>query len=816
VNFATTGLIQLNGNFGSRLGAILEGFVYIDTNSDGERQLSEPPYTAGATVYLDSNNNGALDAGEPTSISSATGAFRFSPLVDGTYNLRIIPPSHWRTTTALGATLFVAVRAGFSTSTNFSITNAPPIALAPSPIVPEGGKVAPSAHDSNEPSGTIVSYEWDLNYDGVTFKPTATGVSTTFDAAGLDGPSTRVIAVRVTDAIGNSAIGTGTVHITNAPPTAVLSASPSVEFDATGTMSFSSVTDPSPADLAAGFTYSYDFNNDGVFEIQGSAASSATIPLAYLGTTGSHTVHGRVSDKDGGFADYTATVTVQPPPPPATVNGMVFGDTNADGMRDPSETGVAGMTVFMDANGNGVHDTGESIAVTDASGNYVLTGILRGTYVLSLPLPAGWTRTDDLSAFAITYGPSTVLSDMDLGVQGPPLPKIGGPYSVAEGSSVTLNATGSSEVGGTISKYEWDTNYNGTTFVARATGVSTSFSAVGLDGPSSRSIALRVTDANNVAAIATGSVTINNAPPKATFAAGGAVTLGSAGSVSFSAASDPSPADVTAGFKYSYDFNNDGTFETANSTSATATVPASYLATTGAHTIHGRIIDKDGGFTDYTTTIQVNAASGGASISGLVYNDANGNGVRDSGEAVISGQKLFIDKNLNSILDAGEPTFTTGAAGTFTFSGLAAGTYRIREVTMSGWRWTNPSSGYFNVTVTTGQIVTGKNFGETTNTLISGIVFKDANANAKLDTGEVALSGWVVYLDTNNNGILDTGEKSFTTGTDGKFSFVVPAGTYHLREVLKSGFTITTPAGGLYTLTLASGQSATGKNFGDK
>jgi len=396
------------------------------------------------------------------------------------------------------------------------------------------------------------------------------------------------------------------------------------------------------------------------------------------------------------------------------------------------------------------------------------------------------------------------------------VPKLGGPYSVAEGSSVSLSGAASSEVGGTIAKYAWDTNYNGTTFVARATGVSTSFSAVGLDGPSSRTIALRVTDGNGATAIATGSVTINNAPPTAAFTGGGAVTLGAAGSVSFSAPSDPSPADVTAGFKYSCDFNNDGTFETSNSTTASASVPASYLTTTGSHTIHGRIIDKDGGFTDYTTTIQVNAAGSGASISGTVYNDANGNGVKDSGEVVVSGQKLYIDKNINGVLDTGEPIFTTSTAGTYTFSGLAAGTYRVRETIMSGWRWTNPSSGYLNVTVTAGQVVTAKNFGETTKALISGIIFNDANANAKQDTGEAALSGWVIYLDTNNNGKLDTGELSVTTASDGKFSFVVPAGTYHLREVLKSGFTVTTPSGGLYTLTLSSGQAASGKNFGMK
>jgi hypothetical protein len=602
------------------------------------------------------------------------------------------------------------------------------------------------------------------------------------------------------------------LNVVNVAPKGKFVAAPSAIGNA-ASIGFTSSTDPSAADTASGFLYSYDFNNDGVFDVIETHSASVLVPAAYLTALGPHPVKGRIEDKDFGFTDYTATINVLALP---SVSGAVFGDTNLDSQLEPGEARVPNQTVFLDANGNQNLDAGELSTQTNSLGAYTFAAVPPGTYAVCLKLPSGWHQTDSMSSVAFTLGPGLQLSNMDLSVQGPPVANLGGPYSAAEGASINLSGSASSEVGGTIAKYEWDTNYNGTTFVARATGVNASFSAVGLDGPSSRAIALRVTDGNGITAIATASVTINNAPPKATFAAGGTVTLGAAGSVSFSGQTDPSPADVTAGFKYSYDFDNNNTFETANSTSATTSVPASYLSTAGSHTIHGRIIDKDGGFTDYTTTIQVNAASGGASISGTIYNDANGNGVRDSGEAVVSGQKLFIDKNVNSILDAGEPTFTTGTAGTFTFSGLAAGTYRVREVAMSGWRWTNPSSGYYNVTVTTGQSVTGKNFGETTNALISGIIFKDTNANAKQDTGEAALSGWVVYLDTNNNGKLDAGELSFTTGTDGKFSFVVPAGTYHLREVLKSGFAITTPAGGLYTLTLSSGQSMTGKNFGVK
>jgi hypothetical protein len=128
-------------------------------------------------------------------------------------------------------------------------------------------------------------------------------------------------------------------------------------------------------------------------------------------------------------------------------------------------------------------------------------------------------------------------------------------------------------------------------------------------------------------------VTINDVAPTAAFGSGGAVNEGSAANVSFSGQIDPSAADTAAGFHYAYDLNNDGTFDVGDGTyggsgtSATATVPASYLVDgPGSFAIKGRIIDKDGGFTDYTTNVVVNnvaptlTLSGAASVNeGSVY-----------------------------------------------------------------------------------------------------------------------------------------------------------------------------------------------------
>jgi len=123
-------------------------------------------------------------------------------------------------------------------------------------------------------------------------------------------------------------------------------------------------------------------------------------------------------------------------------------------------------------------------------------------------------------------------------------------------------------------------------------------------------ITVVVTDQDGAVTTATTSVVVTNVPPAAAFANGGAVNEGSPGSVSFSAQFDPSAADTQAGFLYSYDFNNDGDFddpgEVQDSTAASAIVPAAYLDDNPSRTVRGQIKDRDGAFTDYTTTITVN------------------------------------------------------------------------------------------------------------------------------------------------------------------------------------------------------------------
>jgi subtilisin-like proprotein convertase family protein len=101
---------------------------------------------------------------------------------------------------------------------------------------------------------------------------------------------------------------------------------------------------------------------------------------------------------------------------------------------------------------------------------------------------------------------------------------------------------------------------------------------------------------------------------------------------------------------------------------------------------------------------------------------------------------------------------------------------------------------------------------------ISGQKFNDLNADGIKQAGEPGLAGWTIFLDTDNDGTLDTGETSTTTDTSGNYRFAnLSAGTYHVREVLQTGWLQSRPGGPdfRHTVTLANGQLVADRDFGN-
>ena len=61
-----------------------------------------------------------------------------------------------------------------------------------------------------------------------------------------------------------------------------------------------------------------------------------------------------------------------------SVSGDIFNDANRNGIDDPTENGLAGWTVFVDTNNNGVLNAGERSTVTDIDGRFAITGLTAG------------------------------------------------------------------------------------------------------------------------------------------------------------------------------------------------------------------------------------------------------------------------------------------------------------------------------------------------------------------------------------------------------------------------------------------------------
>ena len=177
----------------------------------------------------------------------------------------------------------------------------------------------------------------------------------------------------------------------------------------------------------------------------------------------------------------------------------------------------------------------------------------------------------------------------------PPTVSAGGPYSVAEGGSVQLTANGSDPEGGPLA-YAWDLDNNGS---YETSGNPVSFSAAGLDGPTSRTVGVQVTDNAGATATDTATVNVTNVAPTATFNAPATASAGFPFTLSLTSPHDDSAADTTAGFTYAFDCGSGyGAFGSAS----TASCPTSDV---GTRSVGGKIRDKDGDSTEYRATVTV-------------------------------------------------------------------------------------------------------------------------------------------------------------------------------------------------------------------
>jgi hypothetical protein len=126
----------------------------------------------------------------------------------------------------------------------------------------------------------------------------------------------------------------------------------------------------------------------------------------------------------------------------------------------------------------------------------------------------------------------------------------------------------------------------------------------------------RIFDKNDGYTTYTATAHVADVAPTATFTVDPAINEGDSATVRFTNASSPSNADTAAGFHYAFACDG-GSLDTATYAegSGTAASTSCTFNDNGNFTVRGRIIDKDGGYTEYTATTNVADVAPTATLS---------------------------------------------------------------------------------------------------------------------------------------------------------------------------------------------------------
>ena len=153
--------------------------------------------------------------------------------------------------------------------------------------------------------------------------------------------------------------------------------------------------------------------------------------------------------------------------PILTLRGAVFEDANQDGVRQPQETGFAGIRVRL------AREDGETVATTtDARGEFTWANARPGTYVVSLDastLPERFSFTtptsqtvpassDDLLTL---FGGFVRPREVVVTFQPPTADGVASPAAPRIGEVVTFDASLSFDFDGEIVSYAWDVDGDG-------------------------------------------------------------------------------------------------------------------------------------------------------------------------------------------------------------------------------------------------------------------------------------------------------------------------------------------------------------------
>jgi uncharacterized surface anchored protein len=424
--------------------------------------------------------------------------------------------------------------------------------------------------------------------------------------------------------------------------------------------------------------------------------------------------------------------------PTAALGNYVWYDRNSNGIQDPSENGVPGVTATLyDVNNLPVGTT-----ATDINGYYLFSNLAAGTYYVGFSnLPSNYVLTID----------NATVDNMD----SDPNAATGktGAIALATGEiNLTIDAgikTSNVEQGlASLGDIVWnDLNNNG-------------IQDAGENGVSGVTVTLYQSDATTVVATTE------------TDALGNYIFTGL------------TPSNYVVGFSnlpvgYTFSAANQGTNDAID-----ADVDATTAGKTG-------IITLTEGENDLTVDAGIHTAPGLASLGNYVWNDLNQDGAQTLGEPGIPGVQVVLFDALTSLPLS---VTTTDANGLYQFTGLNPGTYFVEFTNIPvGYIFTDKLQGGdstmdsnadpFNGSTHNVTLVAGQNYPDldagiwTEKASLGNFVWNDTDGDGIQDPSETGVAGVTVSLYT-SAGVLVT---STVTNATGAYNFVnLDPGTYYV------------------------------------
>ncbi|MEI6075596.1 MAG: XDD4 family exosortase-dependent surface protein, partial [Verrucomicrobiota bacterium] len=434
---------------------------------------------------------------------------------------------------------------------------------------------------------------------------------------------------------------------------------------------------------------------------------------------------------------------------PVRIGDYVWVDANGNGLQDSGETGLSGVSVVLYRTNSGLGTlTALATNTTSATGAYLFTNQLPNSFVVGFGAASGYTRTSP-------YQGSN--SNLDSNAQvGSGLSEV---FSLTSGqTNLTVDAG-----------YYQAANLSGTVVLdVNGNAVQDAVDTNGLSG-------VVITLKTNGVAMLT-------------------ATTGSTGAYSFT---NLPPGSYTV----------------------VQTVPAGYTNTTALSLSVTLVSGQSSPGNKFLDTKPV-------TIGDYAWVDANGNGIQDNGETGLAGVSVILyrtNSGLGTLTTVA--TTTTSVSGAYLFTNQLPNSFVVGFGAVSGYTRTAAyqgsntnldsnaqlgsglsevftlTSGQTNVTVDAGYFQLGN---------LSGTMVLDVNANGLQDAGETnVLSGVLITLKTNGVTMLTT-----TTGSAGAYSFTnLAPGSYTVVQTVPAGYTNTTALS--LPVTLVSGQSSPGHNYLD-